>query len=219
MIVDDHPIIRHGLKYALLACDDLELVGEADSGEATLPLCRRVQPDVVLMDVVLPDMDGPAATRAIRERYPQIQVVALTNVLNRETAQRMLQAGAIGYLLKNISLDELIVAVRSAAAGQPALSPEAMRVLMKYAYQPFRLGQDLTARQHEVLDLLVTGMSNKEIADRLIITPATARHHVSEILSKLGARSRTEAAALALQHDLVGPGSLSSPMHHMAMSP
>jgi NarL family two-component system response regulator LiaR len=213
VIVDDHPLIRLGLKYALLAFDDVTLVGEADSGEAALRLCDQLHPDVVLMDVVLPGVDGVAATRAIRERYPQVRVVALTSFQNREMVQRMLQAGAAGYLLKNMALDELVAALRMAAAGQPALSPEVIRMLVKSPYEPFRLGQDLTARQQEVLALLVTGLSNKEIAGRLIITPATARHHVSEILSKLGARSRAEAAVLAVQHDLVGAGSLSSPVH------
>jgi NarL family two-component system response regulator LiaR len=165
--------------------------------------CAEVQPDVVLMDLQMPVMDGVTATRAIRERSPTVQVLALTSFRDEELVQRALQAGAIGYLLKNVSADDLATAIRAAHAGQPTLAPEATQALVHAATRPPTPGQDLTPREREVLALMVQGLSNTAIAARLVVSPSTAKAHVSSILSKLGVTSRTEAVALAMQRHLV----------------
>jgi NarL family two-component system response regulator LiaR len=203
MTVDDHQILQMGIKFLLLAFDDIELVAEASNGQEALRLCAAGQPDVVLMDIMMPGLDGIATTRALRERYPHIQVVVLTSFQGQELVQRAIEAGAIGYILKGIPIDELAGAIRRAAAGQPTLSPEAAQALIWATHSSPRPGDDLTPRQRDVLALVVEGMSNIEIARKLILSPSTARHHVSEILSKLGAANRAEAAALAVRHQLV----------------
>jgi NarL family two-component system response regulator LiaR len=203
MLVDDHAVVRSGLAAFLLAFDDLELVGEAGDGEEAARLCGQVNPDVVLMDLVMPGLDGAEATRAIRQQYPQVQVIALTSFKEEDLVQRALQAGAISYLLKNVSADELAEAIRAAHAGQSTLAPEAAQALVHAATQPPAVGHDLTEREREVLALMVAGLNNREIAGRLVVSHSTAKFHVSSILSKLGVASRTEAVALAVQHHLV----------------
>jgi NarL family two-component system response regulator LiaR len=205
MIVDDHAMVRDGLKVFLLVFKDIEIVGEADSGEKALRLCSQVQPDVVLMDMVMPGMDGPTATQAIRQLYPHIQVVALTSFPEEALVSQAIQAGAIGYLLKDVQAEELVVAIRAAHAGRPTLNPLAAQALMHAAVQPAKPGHDLTQREQEVLNLMTRGLTNAEIAGRLTLSASTVNFHVSNILSKLGTINRTEAVSLALKQGLVSP--------------
>ncbi|MCL4264028.1 MAG: response regulator transcription factor [Anaerolineae bacterium] len=203
MIVDDHAVVRSGLAAFLLVYDDLELVAEAGSGVEALQLCQEKRPHVVLMDLVMPEMDGAATTRAIKQNCPNVQVVALTSFREEELVQGVLQAGAIGYLLKNISADELADAIRAAHTGRPTLAPEATQALIQATTRPPTPHFDLTPRELEVLALVVQGLNNGEIADKLVVSQSTIKFHVSSILSKLGVGSRTEATALAVQHHLV----------------
>ncbi len=203
LVVDDHAVVRSGLGAVLLAFDDLEMVGEAGSGEEALRVCEQLQPDVVLMDLVMPGMDGTAATRAILERWPQIRILALTSFKERELVEGALKAGATGYLLKNVSAEELSAAIRKAVAGHSSLSPEAAEVLIEGVRQPAVQAYDLTDREREILALMVQGLPNTEIAKRKFVSRSTIKFHVSNILSKLGVTSRTEAVALAIKNHLV----------------
>jgi len=203
MLVDDHTMVRRGLATFLKVHDDLQLAGEADSGEAAVEVCAQVMPDVILMDLVLPEMDGAATTRLIRRQFPQVQVLALTSFKDGELIKNALEAGAIGYLLKDVSADELARAIRAAHAGRATLSPEAAQALVETANQPPAPGLDLTEREREVLGLMIEGLNNTQIAGRLTVSPSTIKSHVSSILAKLGVASRTEAVALALRSRIV----------------
>lgn len=204
LIVDDHAMVRKGLAAFLLAKIDLELAGEASNGEEALRLCEQLQPDVVLMDLKMPKLDGVAATRAIKGHHPHIQVIALTSFQEKELVQEAIRAGAISYLLKNVSADDLATAIRAASAGRSVLDPEALQALVQDAGPAAPgLGHDLTAREREVLALLVQGLTNPDMAARLTVSRATVKAHVSSILAKLGASTRAEAISLALQHKLV----------------
>ena len=203
MLVDDHMMVRRGLATLLKVFDDLELAGEAEDGEAAVQLCAKALPDVILMDMVMPVMDGAAATRVIRQKFPQVQVIALTSFKEGELIKNALEAGAIGYLLKDVSADDLVRAIRAAYSGRATLSPEAAQILVETANQPPAPGLDLTAREREVLLLMIEGLNNTQIAGRLTISPSTIKSHVSNILSKLGVASRTEAVTLALRNKIV----------------
>ena len=203
MLVDDHAVVRSGLSKFLMVYPDLQLVGEADSGEEAVQRCLLLRPDVVLMDLKMPGMGGVTATRLIRQSYPATQVVVLTSFHDEAMVQGALQAGAIGFLLKDVTAAELAQAVRSARAGRMTLASEATQALINAAIQPPPPGDDLTSREREVLALMVEGLSNNQIADRLVLSVSTVKFHVSSILSKLGVESRVAAVTLAIQRHLV----------------
>lgn len=203
LIVDDHAVVRSGLSAFLMAYDDLELVGDASNGREAIQICTQMKPDVVLMDLVMPEMDGATATKHIRETCPETQVIALTSFREDELVQGALRSGAIGYLLKNISADDLANAIRAAHQGKPTLAPEAAQVLIHATMQPTTHGMDLTERERDVLALMVEGLNNNQIAERLVVSRSTVKFHVSSILSKLCAASRTEAVSMALQQHLL----------------
>lgn len=203
MLVDDHTMLRRGLATFLQIFDDLELVGEAADGEAAIQLCANILPDVVLMDMVMPNMDGATATRIIRQRFPGVQVIALTSFKEEGLVKAVLQAGAISYLLKDVSAEKLSQAIRAAHAGRSTLSPDATQALVHAAAQPPPPGYTLTARERVVLALMIKGLNNTEIAEKLVVSPSTIKSHVSHILAKFDATSRTEVVALAVRHHLV----------------
>lgn len=203
LLVDDHEVLRSGLKYIIDVIDDLEVVGEASNGIEAVGKCAELQPDVVLMDLLMPEMDGVEATRNIMREHPQIRVIALTSFKEEEKIQSALEAGAVSYLTKDISIDDLSEAVHKAYSGIPTLSPEATRALINAQMRPPSPGSDLTKRELEVLEHMVSGLSNPDIAVKLTVSPSTVKKHVSNILWKLGVSSRTEAVAMALKEKIV----------------
>jgi NarL family two-component system response regulator LiaR len=203
LIADDHSLVRSGLGAFLQVFKDLQLIGEARNGQQAVELCESLQPDVVLMDLVMPVMDGIQAIGQIKAKNPKIQILALTSFQDEKHVQAALHAGAVGYLMKDMSAEDLAKAIRLAAEGKPTLSPEAAQALIQAATQPRKVGDDLTDREREVLGCMVKGMSNPQIAEKLVVSPGTIKFHVSSILSKLGVSSRTEAVAFAMQNQLV----------------
>jgi NarL family two-component system response regulator LiaR len=203
LIVDDHDMLREGLASFLSAYPDLELAGQAASGGEALHTCETAHPDVILMDLKMPEMDGVQTTRRILERHPKMKIIALTSFGEEELVRAELQAGAIGYLLKNVSASELAQAIRAAHAGRPTLAGEAAMALLGSATGLPHPGDDLTERELEVLRLMARGLSNPEMARLLHVSRFTIKNHVSSILSKLGVSSRTEAATLALKRRLI----------------
>jgi NarL family two-component system response regulator LiaR len=206
LVADDHAVVRSGLVAFLLAYEDLKLVGDVADGLEAVRQCEQLQPDVVLMDLAMPGMDGIAATRLILNRCPNIRIIAFTSFREEEMVKQALEAGAIGYQLKSIGADELAAAIRAAHAGRPTLAPEATAALIHTALHPEPDGHDLTHRERDVLALMSEGLNNREIAGQLVLSRSTVKFHVSNILSKLGAVSRTEAVANALRHRLMGAG-------------
>ncbi len=206
LIVDDHIIVRNGVAFSLLTCGDLEVVAQVGTGEEALRLCLEgeVVPDVVLMDLMMPGMGGVATIRALHAELPEVQIIALTSFQEGSLVEEALQAGAIGYLLKDVAVDELAKAIRLAARGMPILAPAAAQSLVhSVARRPPALGHDLTQREREVLTQLAEGLSNQQIAERLVITPATVKFHTRSIRNKLGSSSRTETVVLAINNHLV----------------
>jgi len=203
LIVDDHAVVRGGLSKFLQVHKDLELVGEAENGAEAVRFTRQLQPDVVLMDLKMPEMDGVAATREIRSKHPKVHVIVLTSFAEDDMVQGALQAGATGYLLKNVSGAELANAIRAAHAGRMTLSSEATEALVHAAARPITPADELTEREREVLGLMVDGLSNQEIADRLFLSLGTVKFHAGNIYAKLGVDSRVSAVTLAIQRRLV----------------
>lgn len=204
VIVDDHELVRGGLETILGLFDDIDLVGQADSGVAAVELCAEKQPDVVLMDLVLPGgMDGAEATEELLRTCPGAKVLALTSFSDPELIQRVLRAGALGCLLKNVSGKELAAAIRKAHEGTSTLAPEAADALVHAISSPVDPRAGLTRRELDVLALMVDGLTNQEIAERLVVSLSTVKTHVSSIIAKLGASTRTEAAAIAVRERLV----------------
>jgi NarL family two-component system response regulator LiaR len=203
MLVDDHTMVRKGLATFLKTFDDLKLVGEAGSGAVAIELCVEIRPDIVLMDMVMPDMDGAEAVQKIRQKVPHVQVIMLSSFKEGKLIKKALESGAIGYLLKDISADELARAIRLAYAGRATLSPEAAQSLVETTNLPPAPGLDLTERELDVLTLMVEGLSNNQIAAKLGVSTSTIKSHVSNVLSKLGVGSRTEAVTLALRNHII----------------
>jgi NarL family two-component system response regulator LiaR len=210
MIVDDHSMVRRGLATILKVRPDLELVAEASNGHEALELCQKALPDVVLMDLVMPEMSGAEATQLILDQCPNTQVIALTSFQEKELVREALQAGAISYLLKNVSAENLAAAIREAHSGRSTLAPEAIQALIQADVPAPIFDQEaaedfgLTPREREVLALMVEGLNNPEIAERLVVSRSTAKAHVSNILSKMGVSNRGEAIAMAIQYNLAG---------------
>ena len=202
VIVDDHAMLRQGLAAFLMSYDDLKLVGEAANGKEGLALCADKQPDIVLMDLMMPIMDGITTTRLIRQDFPDIQVIALTSFGEEKLIKDVLEAGAISYLFKKISADDLAKAIRAAQNGISTFAPEVTDILVQSLQKPKSLFEILTPREREVLALMIKGMGNMEISNQLVISPSTTKSHVSSILAKLGVASRTEVIVMVLEHNL-----------------
>jgi two-component system, NarL family, response regulator LiaR len=202
MLVDDHAVVRSGLAAFLSVVPDLELIGEAENGDEAVRRCGLLNPDVILMDLMMPVTDGVTATRLIHEKYPAVHIIALTSFPEDDLVQKALQAGATGYLMKNVSARELADAIRAAHKGKMTLSPEAAQALAHAAANK-NDGAELTDREREVLKLMVEGLNNQEIADRLVVSLSTVKYHISNILSKLQVDNRVAAVTLAIQKKFV----------------
>lgn len=202
MLVDDHAVVRSGLGAFLSVNPDLELVGEAENGEQAIVRAGILKPDIILMDLMMPVMDGVAATSVIKKQYPGIQIIALTSFQEDELVQNVLKAGAIGYLMKNVSARELAAAIKAAREGKMTLSPEAAQALV-HASQHAQDTETLTERERDVLKLMVEGLNNAEIAERLVVSLSTVKYHISNILMKLGVDNRVAAVTTAIQKRLV----------------
>jgi NarL family two-component system response regulator LiaR len=202
MIVDDHAVVRSGLGAFLTVTDDMEMVGEAENGEQAVVRAELLKPDVILMDLMMPVMDGVTAIQKIKAKSPSIQIIALTSFQEDELVQNALKAGAIGYLMKNVTARELAAAIRAAKEGKMTLSPEAAQALVHYA-QASNETEGLTERERDVLKLMVEGLNNAEIAERLVVSLSTVKYHISNIFLKLGVDNRVAAVTLAIQKKMV----------------
>lgn len=203
LITDNHTMVRNGLMMFLKSYPDIELVGEASNGSEAVTMCDTLHPDVVLMDLVMPEMDGVAATSAIVQSHPEIRVIALTSFNEDQLIYAALKAGIVGYLLKDCTAEDLVNAIRDAHAGKTSITPDIMQAVLRVADNPATRQYHLSERERDVLRLVVRGFSNRQIAANLTLSESTIKFHVSNILSKLGIATRAEAVALAIQHKLV----------------
>jgi NarL family two-component system response regulator LiaR len=204
LIVDDHDMVRKSLSILLKSFGDFEVVADVSDAQMGITLCLKYQPDVVLMDVLMPGLDGIAATEIIRQRWPHIQVVALTSAGDDHIIRDVLKAGAISFLTKNGSIDEVADAVRAAYCQHATLSESAIQTLVASTQHPHRIGYDLTKRQQEVLSLMVCGLSNSQIAKELVVSQSTVKNHICGIYAKLNTANRTQTVALAIKNHLAG---------------
>ena len=203
MLVDDHLMVRDGLRTFLSLQEDIDIVAEASDGREALDLCAQAKPDVILMDILMPGMDGPTATEQILTDYPDVKVIALTSFVEVDLVQRAIQSGAISYLLKDVRPERLSQAIRDACQGKGIIDAPAAQALVNASTQPAAPNFDLTPREMEILSLMAEGATNKIIAECLSISPGTTRFHISNILRKMGVSNRTEAVSLAFQSGLV----------------
>jgi len=203
VIVDDHEMVRRGLASFINSVDDLEMVGEARNGLEAIQVCQQARPDVVLMDLIMGVMDGVTSIRKLRQAHPRLHVIALTSAMDADTVTAAMQAGATSYLLKNVSTDQLALAIRAAYRGERTLAPEATQALITAATRPATAHYNLSDREREVLRYVVEGLTNGEIADRMYISRSTVKFHVSSLLAKLNVTTRGEAIAIALKNGLI----------------
>lgn len=202
MLADDHEMVRRGLAVFIQSFDDLVLVGEAANGREAIDFLQKNDTDVILMDLLMPEMGGIEATKTIHDQHPEIKIIAMTSFEDEDLVKQAISSGAIGFLMKNTTIDELATAIRNAVAGKPTLAPEAAQILMTAATRPPEPSYDLTNRELDVLTQMVEGRTNPEIADLLSISRSTVKTHVSNILGKLNVTSRIEAVKLALENNL-----------------
>jgi two-component system, NarL family, response regulator LiaR len=203
LVADDHTMVRNGLLMFLNSCEDMEPVGQAANGQEAVELAARLQPDVIVMDMVMPEMDGVAATRTILQAQPQIRIIALTSFKDDALIYSAVKAGVVGYLLKDCTAEELANTIRDVVAGKTTITLDMMRAVLRAAENSGGREYQLSEREREVLRLVVRGLSNRQIAHDLVLGESTVKFHVSNILSKLSVASRAEAVALAIQHKLV----------------
>ena len=203
LVVDDHTITREGIKTLLSIHDDFELVGEASDGKQAIEMCKKVKPDVVLMDLDMPVLGGIEATGSIRAYNPDIKVIALTSFAEKKLVSEAIRAGAISYIVKNISPAKIAEIIRDAFIGKSNLSPEATRAVIEEIKEPSKNKLSFTKQEMNILSLIVKGYSNKEIARELYVSQNTVKFHISNILSKIGAGTRAEAVAIAIKNNLV----------------
>lgn len=203
LIVDDHPLVRHGLSVLLGVYDDIEVIGEAENGREAFEMCGKHLPDIVLMDLIMPEIDGIEATRKILKNWSSIKIVILTSFVDKKLIEDSLKAGAIGFILKNVSGENLVATLRDAYRGKSTLSSEASDFLISNLKNPPVAEYQLTSQEKIIITCLVDGLSNKKIAQKLVLSLSTVKFHVSNILSKLGASSRAEAVSIALKNKMV----------------
>lgn len=203
LITDNHAMVRNGLMMFLQSYTDIELVGEASNGYEAVMMCNTLHPDIVLMDLLMPEMDGVTATSTIVQAHPNIRVIALTSFNEDQLIYEALKAGIVAYLLKDCTADELVAAIRNAHAGKTTIAPDIMQAVLRVADNPATREYHLSERERDVLKLVVRGFSNRQIAANLTLSESTIKFHVSNILAKLGIATRAEAVALAIQHKLV----------------
>ncbi len=203
LIIDDHDMVRKGLAILLESFDEFEVVADSDNGQMGITLCRNYQPDVILMDILMPGMDGIATTNLIHQQWPNIRIIILTSTIEENRVHDALKAGAMSYLLKNGSIDEVAEAVRSAYRYQPTLAPQAIQTLITSTQEGHDFSVDLTKRQQEVLALMVEGLNNRQIARSLFISTSTVKNHICSIYAKFNTTNRTQTVAMAVKYQLL----------------